>query len=292
MSNSDKSRGWCITINELHEMYFTILKSLPYRYLCIGGQEVAPSTGHLHNHAFIYFKNPRSFNSMKKKLGTCHIEAQRGTNYQAQQYTIKDSPAIFEDGEIPHQGAQTCNAEELKVMPTDELIETYGKNWQTFFNAKNMLNSRMKLKDLYKPNVEVIYIWGPSEYGKSLFAKRLISKKFGDDEYVDDIKHIDSFWHNVHSEGGVALYDDFRDSDLNASEFVRFIDYNRHALNIKGGSIINNYTYIVITSIQSPFEIYPNSSEPNHQWLRRMKLIEYTSEGPIRRYEDDYLNSI
>ena len=50
----------------------------------------------------------------------------------------------------------------------------------------------------------------------------------------------------------IALYDDFRDSHMKPSEFINFIDYNVHGLNIKNGEIQNNYKYIIITSVQDP----------------------------------------
>ena len=57
--------------------------------------------------------------------------------------------------------------------------------------------------------------------------------------------------------------------------FIKFIDYNKHPLNIKGGSIINNYELIIITSVQNPELIYMNvGDEPRKQWLRRMEIID------------------
>ena len=62
-----------------------------------------------------------------------------------------------------------------------------------------------------------------------------------------------------------------------ASEFINFIDYNKQVMNTKGGFIINNYRLIIITSVQSPTEIYQTMTskfiEPQKQWLRRIKTI-------------------
>ena len=67
---------------------------------------------------------------------------------------------------------------------------------------------------------------------------------------------------------------DFRDSDMKASEFINFIDYNVHNLNYKQGSAKNKYHLIIITSVQDPKKIYKNiKGEPRKQWLRRMKTI-------------------
>lgn len=61
---------------------------------------------------------------------------------------------------------------------------------------------------------------------------------------------------------------------MKPSEFINFIDYNKHQLNVKGSYKLNNYEFIIITSVQSPEEIYKNiEGEPRTQWLRRMKRI-------------------
>ena len=67
---------------------------------------------------------------------------------------------------------------------------------------------------------------------------------------------------------------DFRASHMTPSEFINFIDYRTHMLNIKGGSVRNGYTKIIITSIQSPFDIYSKFPEEGRkQWLRRLRIV-------------------
>ena len=72
----------------------------------------------------------------------------------------------------------------------------------------------------------------------------------------------------------MAIYDDFRDSHMKASEFIQFIDYNTHTLNVKGGYQHNKFNLIIITSVQRLTDIYQNcQGEPRTQWLRRIELI-------------------
>ena len=75
----------------------------------------------------------------------------------------------------------------------------------------------------------------------------------------------------------VEFYDDdFRDSHMKPSEFINFIDYNIHNLNVKGGSVRNLYSTIIITSVQRLDCIYLNmaNDEPRQQWERRIKVID------------------
>lgn len=72
-----------------------------------------------------------------------------------------------------------------------------------------------------------------------------------------------------------AIYDNFRPSDMKPSEFINFIDYNKHAMNVKGGSRQNMYTRIFITSVVDPEYLYMGiaSDEPRKQWMRRMEVV-------------------
>lgn len=104
----------------------------------------------------------------------------------------------------------------------------------------------------------------------------------GIDEF-DEIKHIGEFWHGITDGEGCAVYDDYRDSHMKASEFINFIDYNKHQLNIKGGSVTNSYNLIIITSIQRINEIYYTIPyEAREQWIRRVSIVDmYTIDTHI-----------
>ena len=66
---------------------------------------------------------------------------------------------------------------------------------------------------------------------------------------------------------------------MKPNDFIKFIDYNRHGLNIKGGSVMNNYELIIITSIFHPNKIYSGiNEESKQQWLRRMEIIDLKPE--------------
>lgn len=93
------------------------------------------------------------------------------------------------------------------------------------------------------------------------------------------VKFDGNFWHGVNSNGQIAVYDDFRDSHMKASEFINFIDYNIQLMNIKGGTVKNNYKLIIITSIQPLETIYRNMcGEPRKQWERRVQEIKIEND--------------
>lgn len=68
-------------------------------------------------------------------------------------------------------------------------------------------------------------------------------------EEFEEVKFNGQFWMGVSEGTGCAVYDDFRASHMKPSEFINFIDYNVHNLNVKGGQIKNKYNLIIITSV-------------------------------------------
>lgn len=288
MSSNPRSKGWFLTSNDSHQTHFDTLKSMNYRYLYIGAKELAPTTGHEHYHIILYFDNARTFSSIQKQLRTCNIQPLKSFS-AAKKYLVKDGSATFEDGDPPHQGSKTCDPDELKTMSNKDCIAAFGKNCHSFIKARDILNAEINVDDVYKQDLKVYYIFGPSGVGKSKLAKQIIRER--NSGKCVQVKYCNGFWINP-GESNAAWYDDFRDSHMPASEFINFIDYNQQLLNIKGGHVRNCYTTIVITSIQSPMEIYKNlSSEPRSQWLRRMEIINLTpsSEEPVGEINVDDL---
>ena len=118
-------------------------------------------------------------------------------------------------------------------------------------------------------HVKVYYISGSSGIGKSTFAKYLIGK-----ETFNLVKYENSFWIGASVDVRIALYDDWRDSHMKASELLNFIDYNKQLMNVKGGFLLNSYEVIIITSIIRLKDIYKNVlDESRYQWERRTTEI-------------------
>jgi len=144
----------------------------------------------------------------------------------------------------------------------------------TWFRLKN--NRPMKVREKRK-SVKVYYIQGPSGVGKTNKAMD-IAEEFEEswNTFTDWLKYKNGFYSGVTGEAKIAIYDDFRPSDMKAKEFVNFIDYNKHNMNVKGSGFINNYNLIIITSVIKLSTIYRNieADEPRKQWERRIEVID------------------
>ena len=270
-----KGRNFLFTLNEVEhwddlKKYITGLK--PFRY-GIATLEKAPTTEHKHIHFYVQFNCPVTLS--KEETANCRIDKCRGSAQKNIDYIKKvNEPEkrgeiIFEEGDPKLKGGVTIK--EIKEMNKEDREELPGM----YFNIVNKVNNDeakdIKIDEFYK-EVKIYYIWGPSGIGKTKMAVKMI-KEAGFDTF-NLIKFDGSFWHGTKEQEGAALYDDFRDSHMKPSEFINLIDYNTQLMNVKGGGHKNKYTYIVITSVQDPGEIYQNvEGEPRKQWMRRFTEI-------------------
>jgi len=265
--------------------------------------EKAPSTGHKHIHFYVQFSKPTKI-SQNKTCGA-NLEGCRGTVKQNIAYIKKENDPekrgdiIYEtEGVEPWmdraskklefaEGGMIPTIKEVKEMEKEEREElpiTYMKNIEEI----NRREEAKKTGKTVHKSVKVLYLYGKSGTGKSIYAKWLFRETV-----FDTVKYSNGFWLGTgDGESTAALYDDFRDSHMAPSEFINFIDYDIHQMNIKYGSYFNKYKYIIITSVQPPSQLWSGFqknndekglTESNIQWLRRMKCIDmekYYAEHP------------
>lgn len=267
-TGNTRSRAWCLTIFEEAELEtFKNLKGV--RYLCYG-KEKAPSTGKIHWQSYVYFNNARTFSSMKKKIPTAHIEKARGSPKDNQEYCKKDGE-FTEVGELPTQGK--ISGSELRNMSHEDIIERDARCHRAYINAKQILDNKMKVSEWNKgKEVEVHYVYGTSGSGKSTWAADHILEKYGD-VAVCIGSYTNGFYNLSDTEAEILIMDDWRDSDMRPSEFVKLIDYRPQQMNIKGGNHLNRFKAIYITTVRPYDKIYENMRrrhESMEQWKRRM----------------------
>lgn len=272
-----KGRDFQLTLNrtEKWDLLFKYLKSLKSLRYLIACKEVSPATGHEHIHCFVQFDSPTQL-SLKKIQGA-HVEKCRGTPQENVLYIKKDGNIIAEFGEMKKWGKFSIkDVKDMKADERDELPFTY---YEKVKALKSTEANIMDANDYYK-DITVYYFYGDSGAGKTQMAIEKI-KELKDEGKIpstkfNEVKYCNGFWIGLDSNSicDVALYDDFRDGHMYPSEFINFIDYNMHNMNVKNGCVKNTFKYILITSIQSPEELYAKctatNEEPKRQWLRRI----------------------
>ena len=297
------SKAYQLTLNEIEkwEDLLKYLKSLKSRNYIVAGQELAPTTDHPHIHVYIQFNYPTRL-SMKKLCGA-HIELCYASPQRNIDYVKKDGNILIEEGK-PRLGAgNAITIKEVKAMTYEDRENLSFTNYNRLQALKRDEISVLKVSSSYK-NVEVSYIYGKSGVGKTKYAmeaiKELYDKKLIESDAYNKVKYSGSYWNGVSVDNmtQVALYDDFRDYHMPPSEFIQFVDYNVNVINIKYGFAMNNFNYIFITSIQSPYDLYKGlqksdnmftssdyyDEEAKEQWLRRFtEIIEINDKG-IKSY--------
>lgn len=283
------ARHYQLTINDIStyedvSRYLLDSKMINYYIAC---KEIAPTTGHEHIHIYCQFTSPKRL-SIKKLLGA-HVEICRGSPQENYDYIVKDGNVIFEWGELRKTGAKTIR--DIKEMSRQEREDLDIR----YYNIVEKINEKEDYEkdiDEWNKEVKVIYITGDSGSGKSQLAKRIIkshikNEHLGTNDKFNLVKHVNGFWCGV-GDAKCCLYDEFRASHMCASEFIDFIDYNKHLLNVKGGHRVNNYETIIITSSIHPKDLYSNMpEEQKQQWLRRMFIIDLSKDKRQTIINDD-----
>ena len=283
MVNNKTSKNFILTLNlaalEYYQDILDYLKSLTgLTYLLVTehvGQE------NKHYHVYVQYENSKRLSINKLKgahVEKCWGSAQSNINYlmatdEKHKSLGVTAIKIYEEGEPRLKGGSYCVGD-LIGATVDELKELPLVQYNC---AKNVMKdfTLTKAKD-FRKQVKVFWIQGPSGVGKTNKALDLATEYEDSlDCGTDMIKYCNGFYLGTTRTAKVAIYDDFRDSHMKPSEFINLIDYNKHWLNIKGNSILNEYLVIIITSVQKLSKIYRNvDDEPRTQWERRIEIID------------------
>lgn len=290
-----QGRNFIMTINEktIPETqkiinYLEGLKGFVYILVC---EHIGQKNKHYH--LYVQFETVKRL-SFKKLLGAhidkCFGSAQQNISYvkaEDEKHTKLGitSKLIYENGEPKTKGG-IPTIKEVKMMSEEE-VNDLPVNLINCARKAREVNPDIKIEDWHK-DVQVLYIQGPSGCGKSLKAKKIIAKN---SELLggtfNEVSYHNGFWTGI-GNSICALYDDFRDTNMPASEFIKFIDYNIHTLNVKGSFKQNKYELIIITSVQRLSQIYRNvSGEPREQWVRRIHLIDMYKDKSEEELMDD-----
>jgi len=264
---------------EFYQDILEYVKGLKYFQYCYVVEHIGQEQKHYHMLLQLSKAMPKL---SVKKLHGAHVKKKEfGSTQKMKDYLdCKDEKhqsegvtavVIDEFGEMLKQGGYSVKAllecEHVEELPDYRMVNTW-------YRLKS--NMPMKVRERRK-SVKVYYIQGPSGVGKTNKAMD-IAEEFENtwDTFTDWLKYENGFYSGVTGGARIAIYDDFRPSDMKAKEFVNLIDYNKHNLNVKGSGFINNYNLIILTSVVKFNTIYKNieQDEPRRQWERRVQVID------------------
>lgn len=243
-----EARVWALTIFNYSEVAGLITEK-PKRKWMVYQEEQCPKTGKKHIQAGIAYTSGTTFERMKKKFGTAHIEQARNPTalwkYCQKEETRVGEPVIF--GEEPEgQGARTDlqmvtdMIKEKKTMReiVSEHTESYIKYHRGIEKAWKILNCTERAGKPY-----VRWIWGESGTGKTRLATE------GKDYYMKD----ETKWWDGYKQGQHIVIDDF-DGKWNYKNLLRLLDRYKYQGQEKG-DYIPIVDSIDITCSMGPKEI-------------------------------------
>ncbi len=259
-----RARGWCFTIHECGKENLDKINSIECEYIIVG-DEITPTTKKQHWQGFLYFKNARSFNSIKNILpyGT-HIEHAIASAEKNKRYCSKEA-VLFEKGNIPFQGKRNDITLMIECVEDGanmrELMKT-SANFQSVRIAEKALLYFEQQRDWL---TNVYWFWGPSGTGKTRTAKKMFPKAW---TTTDDLR----WWQGYDAHEDVII-DDFRSDFCRFVTLLRVLDRYSYTVETKGGSRQLLAKNIVITCPTKPECTYNTSEEQVCQLLRRITVI-------------------
>jgi len=147
---NERSRGWCLTINNYTPEDLVPNSDSIYHII---GEECGDLTHTPHLQCYVYYENARTFSSMKKSYPRAHIEKQKGSCLQASDYCKKEGN-YKEYGVLPVDKRSMVNEWDaiIKDIKDGSSFEQLSVDWpQQFIRYANGMRQAYELnKPKYK----------------------------------------------------------------------------------------------------------------------------------------------
>jgi len=303
-----------LTVNNPAEKGLTIdnciekalsLKGLEYACASmeIGAKEQTP-----HIHMFVYYKNPKAWDTMRNLVPNGNWDCCRGTCKQNREYVFKLGKWIAtEKGTTPVEGMQKeygelpneerCQRPELELLyelikngySDAEIIEEYP---EYMFDLSHIQRCRLIVRqDEYKDKwreLEVTFIYGKTGTGKS----RYVMETFG----YKNVFRVTDYMHpwDTYEGQDVVLFEEFN-SSIRIQDMLNYLDGYPLKLPARYSDKQACFTKVFITTNTPLFEQYANIRDEHREtwdaFLRRIhKVIWYKSATEIITYDsvDEY----
>ena len=269
-----KVRGYSYTINNYTETDVNqVLALSKLSSYTVYSYEIG-ETGTPHIQGYSYFKNPRSFNTIKEALPRAHIEVSEGTQAENKIYCIgpysKDgkskpyNPNHQEIGEISGQGKRN-DLNEIRTLLQEgkgmkDVVEI-ATSYQSVKMAEQILKYH-EVKRRWKP--KVYWFYGATGCGKTETAWEMFPNAY-------ESMATGKWWEGYDAHEDVII-DDMRGDFCKFHELLRLLDKYPYRVESKGTSRQFLARNIVITTCFHPSKIF-ETREDVGQLIRRIDEI-------------------
>lgn len=269
-----KARAYCFTVNNWTESDVAAVQALAIdaQYVIYGKEVGDAGTPHLQG--YVYYKNARSFKSVKKGLPRAHIEVARGCPQSNIAYCSKQGD-VWSSGEPPRQGERTdidVVRDEMKAGANMRRVVDVAPSYQAIKIAEVWLKYNESARN-FKP--EIRWFYGSTGAGKTRAARAWL----GD---VDVYTCMNTGrWFDGYDGHKNLLVDDFRKDFCKFADFLKFLDRYEYRVETKGGTRQLLATKMAITCPYHPRDVYKNR-EDVEQLIRRIEEDEHGVRHPDR----------
>ena len=270
-----RARGWTLTINNWVEddMVNFTNEAETAEYAVVGKEVGEQGTPHLQG--YIYFKNARSFKSIKKAFPNAHIEVAKGNAQQNQKYCTKGENYI-EYGMCPMQGKRT-DIDEVRDLIKDTNSMAKVVEIASSYQAAKMGEMILKYNEPKRPYGprEVIWHWGDTGTGKTYTVYT---------EHPDVFCPLSFKWWDGYDGEKVVLLDDIRGDYCKFHEILMLTGERPFRVETKGGSRQAVYDKIYITSPYHPNDLWLTVEDKSQLIDRISKIVHF--EGQSKRQKN------
>ena len=282
---SKTSRKWCFTCFKMDTDFAQIFKEYHdiIRFLIIG-QEICPKTKKQHWQGYIQMYDPCRLTKIQFIFeDKCHLESQRGNDFQASDYCKKDKKYIS-FGTPTKQGART-DLENLKKIINNNAshMECYNEHFSSYLKYRGYFDkyreclTRERAKKFR--NVEVEILSGPTRSGKT--RKYLYNEDGSYNDSAFKINCNDLDWFDGYEGQEILILDEFK-NQVKLTKLLDLLDGHICRLSIKGCHTYALWTKVIITTNLKKKEIFPNITKDLIApfWARVHKFIDLWPKCP------------
>lgn len=265
-----RHRSYVYTLNNYTNEEVSYCEGIDSTYH-VFGYEIG-ETGTPHLQGFLYFKNNKEFNGVRKLLPRAHIEPCKDVP-AAIKYCKKDGK-FFEIGEEPSQGKRT-DIDNVRHLLTSgsgmRQVVDVAKSYQSCKMGEIYLKYRERKRD-YKPTC--VWFYGDSGTGKTRKAMEEAEALVNKDEIY--MTGGDNKWFDGYDAHKVVIIDDIRPGFMSFNDLLRLFDRYEMRVEHKGGSRQFLAKHIFVTSPTHPTQLFEAivHCENLDQLTRRFDRIE------------------
>lgn len=240
-----QAKDWCFTVKAEARDELKALEDQA-KYIVIGLEE--GDGGYVHYQGFVQLVVKKSLNDLKKGSPTAHLEMRKGTPQEAADYCKKDK-VWFEWGKLSSQGERSDIAEFVeaaKVLPRAAMYESHPACMVRYNRSYGDIQACFERPD---PNpLPIIWFTGESKQGKSSIVEQYFGTIYN--------KPNEHAWWDGYSDQETVHIAEITPLCMPFSLLLKLADPGVRRVNTKGATAVLRAKRIVITSNESPLQVY------------------------------------